>query len=303
MLQKMAPGMQPPSEQAVNQLIRYVTGHQDLPVTVEQLPRLMIMLHDFTQQAMLADAMMEKFDIDNSGKLEIEELLRLLKYTLRQVAPDAVMSAGDVLYILTRCDLDGDMNLSRDELMPALSLWREIVPSLPNEGGMVHLDDEDEVAHLSRLIMEEEAEGMLGDVSEDRRLNITDGVDQETVDRYGLSRSAINGGGEVHWLENVKVVKEGISKSVVRTTDGKKMLVDNSELKQAQRVQAKRISETRAVEQAKLSAAAILLDEELADTVKLSAQGAELAEFDQTFLTLNRSKPPKKKSSSACALL
>eukprot|EP00966_Prymnesium_polylepis_P164413 3801192-Prymnesium_polylepis.2 len=117
----MAPGMQFPSEQSVNQLIRYVTGHQDLPVTIEQLPRLMIMLHDFTQQAMLADAMMRQFDIDDSGKLEIEELLRLLKHTLREISPDAKMSAGDVLYILTRCDLDGDMNLSRDELIPALS--------------------------------------------------------------------------------------------------------------------------------------------------------------------------------------
>eukprot|EP00966_Prymnesium_polylepis_P211398 4895632-Prymnesium_polylepis.1 len=167
---------------------------------------------------------------------------------------------------------------------------------------MDHLDDEAEVAHLSRLIMEEEAQGMRGDLSDGQRLSVTDGVDEEAVARYGLSRSAIKGGGEAHWLEDAKVVKEGISKSVVRTRGGKKVLVDNSELKVAQRLQAKRTTETRAIKQAKLSAAAILLDEDLADTVKLSAKGAELAEFDQTFLTLNRIKPPKK-NSSACALL
>ena len=74
MLESLAPGLQHPSEAAVDKIIQSVTGHPEVPVTIETLPQLMIMLHDFARHAIFADNMIKKFDVDDSGKLDIEEL-------------------------------------------------------------------------------------------------------------------------------------------------------------------------------------------------------------------------------------
>ena len=79
----------------------------------------------------------------------------MLKSTLAEVNTGGQMGAGDVLYIFTRCDLDNDYKLSRDELVPALALWREIAPSLPvTEGGME--DQMVDAAEVTRAIMEDQ---------------------------------------------------------------------------------------------------------------------------------------------------
>ena len=93
MLESLAPGLQHPSEAAVDKIIQSVTGHPEVPVTVETLPQLMIMLHDFARHALFADTMMQQFDIDNSGKLDIEELCVTL--TLAPHPPDSQTNGCD----------------------------------------------------------------------------------------------------------------------------------------------------------------------------------------------------------------
>jgi len=306
----MAPGLKSPSEEAINHLIRHVTGHEALPVTHDSLPKLMIMLHDFTQQAQFAEELMKQFDLDDSGKIEIEELLLLLKKVLRDArgAVDARMGAGDVLYILTRCDVDGDMRLSRDELVPALALWREIAPHLP----VAHEDQDDELdaAAISRALVTEQNKALEeGAPDVVVKVGIMDSVEADVARQYGLTRNArhashIERGGEsarVHWLEDATIVKEGVSRSIVIARDGVKVLVDNSELKEALRVKGKRLAAQRAVEQTKLNQAAILLDQDLA---KGHFGGdAQDSERSQTFLMVGQQLNNDQQGTSVSCLL
>ena len=98
------------------------------------------------------DAVFDKFDIDNSGTLvrqyprnahgtlprpawphphhprrlrwlqERKELLPLM----RCICPDVEPDEEDLKFMLSQVDLDGDEEISRNELLPLLAVWKEL---------------------------------------------------------------------------------------------------------------------------------------------------------------------------------
>jgi len=77
------------------------------------------------------DEIFNKHDTDGSGTLETSELLGVMQEYANKFTKAGdehiPIDEDDVQHILEACDADGDKTVGRDELLPALATWREIV--------------------------------------------------------------------------------------------------------------------------------------------------------------------------------
>ena len=77
------------------------------------------------------DDIFNKHDTDGSGSLETTELMGVMQEYANKGAKTGEelvpIDEDDVFHILEACDADGDKTVGRDELLPALATWREIV--------------------------------------------------------------------------------------------------------------------------------------------------------------------------------
>ena len=95
----------------------------DAHISREQMPQLLAAAQAFTRRREQVVALLAKHDADCSGELSLRELLD----ALIDVSPAGVsVRAGDILWLVSRCDLDGDAKLSAEELAPAIGLWLEL---------------------------------------------------------------------------------------------------------------------------------------------------------------------------------
>jgi len=89
-----------------------------------------IQRHDaYVRQKAMLDDIFTKHDADESGKLDREEVLSMMNEIMSKTAGFAhiVATEGDVEYLMATCDEDGDTDtVSRQELLPALALWKEL---------------------------------------------------------------------------------------------------------------------------------------------------------------------------------
>lgn len=73
------------------------------------------------------DELFAKHDTDGSGSLETSELLTVMQEYANKGNILVPIDEDDVNHVLEACDADGDKTVGRDELLPALATWREIV--------------------------------------------------------------------------------------------------------------------------------------------------------------------------------
>lgn len=71
-----------------------------------------------TQQAMI-DEKFEQFDVDKTGTLSHKQVRRLLS----DLNGDVLVSDAEVNWVIEAADVEGDGNLSREEVLPAVALW------------------------------------------------------------------------------------------------------------------------------------------------------------------------------------
>ena len=63
-----------------------------------------------------------------SNRLDASEVLAMLKSSCGDdEAMKALTGEGDVAFVLEHCDADGDKQLAREEVLPMLAMWRELV--------------------------------------------------------------------------------------------------------------------------------------------------------------------------------
>ena len=104
-------------------LVGYATDHfpgsLDAHILRPQLPKLLSASRAYVEQSSLVDSLLTKHDDDGSGVLELKEFVNALV----DVTPGGMkVRAGDVLWLLSKCDLDGDRKLTFAELLPAIGL-------------------------------------------------------------------------------------------------------------------------------------------------------------------------------------
>ena len=66
-----------------------------------------------------------------SGQLDTAELLEMMRASCSDdEAMRKQVGEGDVAFVLEHCDTDGDKKIARDEVLPMLAIWRELVEDI-----------------------------------------------------------------------------------------------------------------------------------------------------------------------------
>ena len=63
--------------------------------------------------------------------LDVSELLEMMRASCGEdEALRRTVGEGDVAFVLEHCDSDGDGKLARNEVLPMLAIWRELVDDI-----------------------------------------------------------------------------------------------------------------------------------------------------------------------------
>ena len=66
-----------------------------------------------------------------SGQLDTAELLEMMRASCSDdEAMRKQVGEGDVAFVLEHCDTDGDKKIARDEVLPMLAIWRDLVDDI-----------------------------------------------------------------------------------------------------------------------------------------------------------------------------
>ena len=66
-----------------------------------------------------------------SGQLDVSELLDMMRASCGEdEALRRTVGEGDVAFVLEHCDTDGDKMIARDEVLPMLGMWRDLVDDI-----------------------------------------------------------------------------------------------------------------------------------------------------------------------------
>lgn len=212
-----------PPDTSLETIMMHVAGDREGSIPKSSMSKLLVVADAFVLKSERVAELFPEFDKDSNGTLTYDELVPMLRVLLKEVAPSARMSSGDVLYLIGKCDLDGDNALSQDELLPAVVLWAQMAKLLPT--------DDDEEAEPDELMIEvvrvalEEAEAG-GGAEEDHMAKLR--AEKKAKKEASLAARC-------HPLEGAKILKKGMDKSNVRTMSGSKLVIDNKELAECAR--------------------------------------------------------------------
>lgn len=222
------------TEAMVEMILQSVVGDRNGAVNGPDCQKLVKTTEATVRLAQTVSPRFDKHDKDQSGALTYDELIPLLRELLAEEAPNARMTAGDVLYLIAECDADGDMRLSHDELLPAVSIWIEVTKLLPAD------EDASNEAESDDAILAEVKEILEARAAQGEKVSAEDGVSLEQRKKEKELRHEQALKNRCHPLEGAKVVRKGMDKSKVRTMSGKHIVVENKELDAAAKAVAKR---------------------------------------------------------------
>ena len=111
-------------------------------ITKDKLLRALKKFHCYTQNQKMVQKVYEKYDVDGSGSLEREEVMELLLGIAKD--PDRTrielgiggqpyagvhfeVSKEDLDAVLDTADVDGDGNISREEVLGAIDTWLQLI--------------------------------------------------------------------------------------------------------------------------------------------------------------------------------
>ena len=94
------------NELVIESILLNVTGQREMSVAKRHASRLIATVEAYLAHAETAEKIFQKFDKDGNGTLSYDELVPALRELLTDAAPDKLMMAGDVLYLINECDKD-----------------------------------------------------------------------------------------------------------------------------------------------------------------------------------------------------
>lgn len=121
------------SPAAADRIVGYAMGEAQAPMALPALPKALLLAHAFVaEEVAMTDSLFDKYDTDKSGFLDINQIVPLLQDALD--AADKTqpkhLTAAAVMYILSRADVDYDHKVHKEELAPALAIWKLLQPSV-----------------------------------------------------------------------------------------------------------------------------------------------------------------------------
>ena len=123
----------PPTEENLDFLIEKATaiesstmripGNKNGEVTWHTVRPCVLDYGDYCKDQAYIESVFRRFDLDESGELDQDELLKLL----RSIAPDGIdVDEADVLYVIEQFDTNSNGVIDKDELLPMLAKWSHI---------------------------------------------------------------------------------------------------------------------------------------------------------------------------------
>ena len=204
------------------------TSTAQLATTETVLPRsamsaLLSTTRAYVQNCGTAEEVLRKHGAGSRGSLDVGELL----LALRDMAPPGVVvRAGDAVWLLRRYDTDGSLSLDAHELVHALSQWRKLAAYLSECSQMVGDDEEDDEPEDDEAAVA----WIVGEVVAEP-VEAVDGVPAADTPDPVATRIAER----VHPLEGHRMLRKGIVKSLVRTLSGDVKVVENDDIKAAEK--------------------------------------------------------------------
>jgi Ca2+-binding EF-hand superfamily protein len=197
------------------------------------VPALLDAARSYMSQQTEIEAILKNYDRDQSGSLDISELLKLL----RDISPKGItVRAGDLLWLLSKCDLDDNCELTVDELLPAVGLWRDMA---------LQGDDEPEDQDSDQQIIDDVMEN-LADGDEPVPLQhpaAPSTITYKTSAEYRPSAKVVplnpqqqRSSERIHRYQGAVIRTKGVQRSMIRTMSGTHIVVSNSELETAKSV-------------------------------------------------------------------
>uniref|UniRef100_A0A7S0DYV2 EF-hand domain-containing protein n=1 Tax=Phaeocystis antarctica TaxID=33657 RepID=A0A7S0DYV2_9EUKA len=106
-------------------------GDKNGRVTKKALFKTVSQYDSYIKDQKRLDALFDRFDTDRSGQLDTAELLEMMRASCSDdEAMRKQVGEGDVAFVLEHCDTDGDKKIARDEVLPMLAIWRELVEDI-----------------------------------------------------------------------------------------------------------------------------------------------------------------------------
>ena len=158
----------PPTEEVIDFLMEKATAIETYSMTIagdkngsvswHDARKTVETYHDYCKDQRYLDAIFKRFDADDSGFLDLDELPLLLQ----AIAPEGCqVDRVDAEYVLKQCDENGDGVISRDEVMPMLARWSKIAITKANgrnsQGGMFEQKMESFSAMSRRILFKGQA--------------------------------------------------------------------------------------------------------------------------------------------------
>ena len=134
-----------PTPETLNVTMQAAGGEEEEKaggITKDRLLRALKKFHSYTQNQRMVQKVYEKYDVDGSGSLEREEVVALLMHIAKD--PDRMrielgiggqpyagvrfeVSKEDLDAVLDTADVDGDGNISREEVLGAIDTWLQLI--------------------------------------------------------------------------------------------------------------------------------------------------------------------------------
>jgi Ca2+-binding EF-hand superfamily protein len=114
-----------PSDEDV-ELVMRVGGERCKPeISAGELPMAMAIVKSMAEEQMRLSATFAKYDVNDSGQLECDQLAKLL----RDLNDGEEVSSEDVAMVLRQADAGGTGTIRREELKPAIMIWYVYIAS------------------------------------------------------------------------------------------------------------------------------------------------------------------------------
>lgn len=122
-----------PSDEAIDFLMQKYAVHggdHKNGIKKDSLASVIKTFRAYSKERKLIDRIFDEFDKNKSGALERDQLMDLL-IRIAQESPESPplveVGEGDVDYILSICDVSNTGSILREEVVPALATWRELL--------------------------------------------------------------------------------------------------------------------------------------------------------------------------------
>lgn len=104
-------------------VLEYIHANAKEPITRQNVIGIVTKFRAYVSEQRALDALFDSYDKNQSGQLEADQLFALMADYSTSCKPDQ----ADLDFVLAECDADGSGTIGRQELLPALATWKQLL--------------------------------------------------------------------------------------------------------------------------------------------------------------------------------